>query len=123
MPPFFRHPASLEHDTGHGHPERADRIRAIEAELEARDWLGWEQVEAPRATEEQLLRIHPREYVEQVREFSERGVPFDMDTPTSPGTYEAALRAAGGACALVESLLSGGGRTGFSCLRPPGHHA
>ena len=123
MPPFFRHPASLEHDTGHGHPERADRIRAIEAELEARDWLGWDQVEAPRATEEQLLRIHPREYVEQVREFSERGVPFDMDTPTSPGTYEAALRAAGGACALVESLLSGGQRTAFSCLRPPGHHA
>ena len=79
MPPFLRHPASLEHDTGHGHPERADRIRAIEAELEARDWLGWEQVEAPRATEEQLIRIHPREYVEQVREFSERGVPFDMD--------------------------------------------
>ena len=123
MPPFFRHPASLEHDTGHGHPERADRIRAIEAELEARDWLGWDQVEAPRATEEQLLRIHPREYVEQVREYSERGVPFDMDTPTSPGTYEAALRAAGGAWALVESLLSGGERTGFSCLRPPGHHA
>jgi acetoin utilization deacetylase AcuC-like enzyme len=61
--------------------------------------------------------------VEQVREFSERGVPFDMDTPTSPGSYEAALRAAGGACALVESLLSGGERTGFSCLRPPGHHA
>ena len=123
MPPFFRHPASLEHDTGHGHPERADRIRAIEAELEARDWLGWEQIEAPRATEEQLLRIHPREYVEQVREFSERGVPFDMDTPTSPGTYEAALRAAGGACALAEALISGGERTGFSCLRPPGHHA
>ena len=123
MPPFFRHPASLEHDTGHGHPERADRIRAIEAELEARDWLGWDQVEAPRATEEQLLRIPPREYVEQVREFSERGVPFDMDTPTSPGTYEAALRAAGGACALVDSLLSGDERTGFSCLRPPGHHA
>ena len=42
MPPFFRHPASLEHDTGHGHPERADRIRAIEAELESREWLGWE---------------------------------------------------------------------------------
>ena len=123
MPPFFRHPASLEHDTGHGHPERADRIRAIEAELERRDWLGWDPAEAPRATEEQLLRIHPREYVEQVRELSERGVPFDIDTPTSPGSYEAALRAAGGACALVESLLADGERTGFSCLRPPGHHA
>jgi acetoin utilization deacetylase AcuC-like enzyme len=123
MPRFFRHPASLEHDTGFGHPERPDRIRAIEAELESRDWLGWEPVAAPRATEEQLLRVHPREYVEHVREFSERSRPFDIDTPTSPESYEAALRAAGGACALVESLLAGGERAGFSCLRPPGHHA
>jgi acetoin utilization deacetylase AcuC-like enzyme len=123
MPPFFRHPASLEHDTGFGHPERADRIRAIEAELEARDWLGWEPLEAPAATEEQLLRVHPREYVELVRELCARAQAFDMDTPTCPGSYEAALRAAGGACALVESLLTGGERVGFSCLRPPGHHA
>jgi acetoin utilization deacetylase AcuC-like enzyme len=123
MPPFLRHPASLEHDTGFGHPERADRIRAIEAELESRDWLGWEPVEAPSAAEEQLLRVHPREYIEQVREFSAAGRSFDADTPTAPGSYEAALRAAGGACALVESLLSGGERTGFSGLRPPGHHA
>ena len=123
MPPFFRHPSSLEHETGFGHPERADRIRAIEAALEARDWLGWEPLEAPAATEEQLLRVHPREYVELVRELSARSQAFDMDTPTSPGSYEAALRAAGGACALVESLLTGGERAGFSCLRPPGHHA
>ena len=123
MPPFFRHPASLGHDTGHGHPERADRIRAIEAVLESRDWLGWQPVEAPAATDEQLLRVHPREYVDEVRARSERGAAFDMDTPTSPGSYEAALRAAGGACALVESLLSGGERAGFSALRPPGHHA
>ena len=123
MPPFFRHPASLEHDTGFGHPERADRIRAIEAELESRDWLGWEPVEAPQATEEQLLRVHPREYLERVREFTAAGRAFDMDTPTSAGSFDAALRAAGGACALVEALISGGERTGFSALRPPGHHA
>jgi acetoin utilization deacetylase AcuC-like enzyme len=123
MPPFFRHPASLEHDTGHGHPERAERVRALEADLAGSDWLGWEPMEAPAATEEQLLRVHPREYVERVRSFSARGDAFDMDTPTSPGSYEAALRAAGGACALVESLMSGGERTGFSALRPPGHHA
>ena len=123
MPPFFRHPASLEHDTGHGHPERADRIRAIEAELESREWLGWEPREAPAATEEQLLRVHPAEYVARVRDMSARGEAFDLDTPTSPGSYEAALRAAGGACALAEALLGGGERTGFSALRPPGHHA
>ena len=123
MPPFFRHDASLEHDTGFGHPERADRIRAIEGELDSREWLGWERVEAPRATEEQLLRVHPAEYVQAVREHSERTQAFDLDTPTSPGSYEAALRAAGGACALAEALLTGGERTGFSSLRPPGHHA
>src|SRR5688572_15668863 len=123
MPAFFHHPASLEHDTGVGHPERADRIRAIEAELESREWLGWEPREAPAASDEQLLRVHPAEYVELVREMSERGAAFDMDTPTSPGSYEAALRAAGGACALVESLLADGERAGFSALRPPGHHA
>jgi acetoin utilization deacetylase AcuC-like enzyme len=123
MPPFFRHASSLEHDTGFGHPERPDRIRAIEAELEGRDWLGWELVEAPAATDERLLRVHPREYVDAVREHSERGQAFDVDTPTSPGSYGAALRAAGGACALAEALLRGGERVGFSCLRPPGHHA
>jgi acetoin utilization deacetylase AcuC-like enzyme len=123
MPQFFRHDSSLAHDTGFGHPERPERIRAIEAELDARDWLGWERVEAPAATDEQLLRIHPREYVDAVRDHSARGQAFDVDTPTSPGSYEAALRAAGGACALAEALLRGGERTGFSCLRPPGHHA
>ena len=118
MPPFFRHPASLGHETGHGHPERPDRIRAIEGELESRGWLGWTPVEAPRATEEQLLRVHPGEYVERVRSMSERSAAFDMDTPTSPGSYEAALRAAGGACALVEALLSGGERLTSATLAP-----
>jgi acetoin utilization deacetylase AcuC-like enzyme len=138
VPLFFRHPASLDHDTGPGHPERADRMRAIEGELESRGMLGrahpagagasrtalgWEVRDAPRATEEQLMRVHPPDYVELVREMSARGAAFDLDTPTSRGSYEAALRAAGGACALVESLLGGGERVGFSALRPPGHHA
>jgi acetoin utilization deacetylase AcuC-like enzyme len=138
VPLFLRHPSSLDHDTGPGHPERAERIRAIEAELERRGMLGrahpaepgasrtalgWEVRDAPRATEEQLLRVHPPEYVERVREMSARGAAFDLDTPTSPGSWEAALRSAGGACTLVESLLGDGERVGFSALRPPGHHA
>ena len=123
MPVFFHHPSSLDHDTGWGHPERAERIRAVEAALEGRDWLGWEPREAPRATEEQLLAVHSREHVEAVRGMSARAGAFDLDTPTSEGSWEAALRAAGGACALVEALLGGGERAGFSALRPPGHHA
>jgi len=121
VPVYFSHPSSLEHDTGLGHPERADRIRAIEAELEQRDWLRFERREAPQVTIEQLLAVHPESYVELVRETSARSGAFDLDTPTSPGSWEAALHAAGGACALVEALL-GGERVGFSALRPPGHH-
>ena len=123
MPVLFRHPSSLEHDTGPGHPERIERIRAIEAELSGRDWVGYELRDAPAVSDEQLLAVHPQDYVDLVRATCDRGAAFDLDTPTSgPGSYDAALHAAGGACALVEAL-SAGEPVGFSALRPPGHHA
>jgi acetoin utilization deacetylase AcuC-like enzyme len=105
------------------HPERADRIRAVEAALAARDWLGWEVREAPAASEEQLLRVHPREYVEHIRAACADGQALDLDTPVVPASWDAALHAAGGACALVDALLSGAAPTAFAVLRPPGHHA
>jgi acetoin utilization deacetylase AcuC-like enzyme len=121
-PLLLRHPSSLEHETG-AHPERADRIRAIEAELASRDWLGWEVRDAPEAELDRILAVHSRSHVDAVRELSARGVAFDLDTPTSPGSWQAALHSAGGACALVEALLRREAPTGFSLLRPPGHHA
>ena len=123
MPLLMSHPSSLLHETGLGHPERVDRMHAITAELERRDWLGFEKREAPAVSVEQLLAVHSREHVDSVRETSARGGAFDLDTPTSTGSWEAALHAAGGACALVEALMDGGERVGFSLLRPPGHHA
>jgi acetoin utilization deacetylase AcuC-like enzyme len=123
VPVFLEHPSSLAHDTGFGHPERPDRIRAIEAELERREWLGWERRRAPTAPLARLLAVHPRSHVDAVRKISARAGAFDLDTPTSPGSWEAALHAAGGACAMVETLLSGEESVGFSALRPPGHHA
>jgi acetoin utilization deacetylase AcuC-like enzyme len=122
VPVYFSHPSSLEHDTGVGHPERAERIRAIEAELERRDWLGYERREAPAASIEQLTAVHTAAFVDFVRDTTARAGAFDLDTPTSQGSWEAALHAAGGACALAEALL-GGEPVGFSGLRPPGHHA
>jgi acetoin utilization deacetylase AcuC-like enzyme len=121
-PLYLRHPSSLDHETGM-HPERADRIRAIEAALAARDWLGWETREAPAATEEQLLRVHTQDHVERIRAACAHSQPLDLDTPVVPASWDAALHAAGGACALVDALLGGSAPTGFAALRPPGHHA
>jgi acetoin utilization deacetylase AcuC-like enzyme len=67
--------------------------------------------------------VHPDSHVAAVRELSERGGAFDMDTPAGPGSWEAALHAAGGACAMVDALLGGEAGCGFSIARPPGHHA
>ncbi len=122
-PLYVRHGSSLEHQTG-VHPEGPGRIPAIEGELERRDWLGYRRMEAPAVDREALLRIHPAGYVDVVRTMSERGGgAFDPDTMVSEGSYNAALHAAGGACALVDELLSGAAYTGFCGLRPPGHHA
>ena len=124
MPPglYFHHPSSLEHETG-AHPENKARIPAIEKELERRDWLGWQQREAPAATAEQLERIHPQEHVDHIRGVVESGGGwFDADTCASPGSFDAALHAAGGACAVVDTVMSGEAPVAFAGLRPPGHH-
>jgi len=124
---YFSHPSSLEHDPRlglPGHPEQPDRLRAIEAALAERDWLGWERREAPAASEEELMLVHSREHVERIRELCRSGGgAIDADTFGGERSYEAARHAAGGACAMVRALLAGEAAVGFSALRPPGHHA
>jgi acetoin utilization deacetylase AcuC-like enzyme len=122
-PVWLRHDAHLAHDIP-GHPERPQRIRALEAEMSAHDWFGCERRQAPAARREQLLAVHPESHVELIESLSARGGGMlDMDTSVVAGTYEAALRAAGGACGLVDALLGDGAPAGVSALRPPGHHA
>ncbi len=122
-PVYLSHPASLAHDTG-SHPERAARITAIEAELARHDWLGMERVEAPRVEAQTLTAIHPVRYVRGIEELCLRGGgSIDADTFVVEASYEAALRAAGGAVRLVDLLCGGEASTGISALRPPGHHA
>jgi len=124
---YFSHPSSLEHDPRQGlpgHPEQPGRVRAIEAALGERDWLGWERREAPAASEEELMLVHPREHVEAIRGLCRAGGGLiDADTFAGEPSYEAALHAAGGACAMTRALLAGEAEVGFSALRPPGHHA
>jgi acetoin utilization deacetylase AcuC-like enzyme len=124
---YFSHPSSLRHDPRQGlpgHPEQPDRLRAIEAALAERDWLGWERREAPAASEEELTLVHSPEHVERIRELSRSGGgAVDADTFAGRHSYEAALHAAGGACAMTRALIGGEAEVGFSALRPPGHHA
>jgi acetoin utilization deacetylase AcuC-like enzyme len=122
-PVFLHHPSSLEHDTG-AHPERAERIVAIESELERLGWLGFERIDSPAVERETLTAVHPERYVEWIERVAARGGgALDMDTLMSSGSYNAALHAAGGAVHLVDLLLDGSAPTGFSSHRPPGHHA
>ena len=120
---YLRHSSSLAHDTG-AHPENAERLRAIEAALDSEDWLGLEPVEAPRATREQLLRVHAPEHIDSIAAFCESGGGMiDMDTIAVEASYEAALHAAGGAVHAVDIMLGDDERLAFCGLRPPGHHA
>jgi acetoin utilization deacetylase AcuC-like enzyme len=82
--------------------------------------------QAPEATREQLLLAHPESYVDAIlaqRPPPGRLVQLDADTVMSAGSAEAALRAAGGACAAVDAVMEGWAHTAFVATRPPGHHA
>ena len=121
-PLYFSHPACLEHETGE-HPERPARIQAIEAELERRDWLGYQRRQAPAAPLDAVTAVHEEGYVDAVRSTSASLGSLDDETVLSPGSYRASLHAAGGACAMVDALLAGEARAAFCGTRPPGHHA
>jgi acetoin utilization deacetylase AcuC-like enzyme len=120
---WLRHELSLAHDVP-GHPERPARIVALEAEMERHDWFGCELVEAPAASQDALRAVHPERHIRYIDELSAGGGGrVDMDTIAVEATYAAALRAAGGGVGLVDALMTGEAATGFSALRPPGHHA
>jgi acetoin utilization deacetylase AcuC-like enzyme len=120
---LFTHAACFDHDPGAGHPESPSRLRAVLDALVTRD--GLEVREAPRASRGQLLRVHDAAHVDHV----EACVPgigtrrLDADTLMSPGSLEAALRAAGACCAAVDAVIAGPACRAFCALRPPGHHA
>ena len=119
------HPACLEHDMGEGHPERPDRVRAIERALESEAFQMLARDAAPRADLAAIARVHPQDYIEAIRAAAPKHGPtaIDQDTSMSPGTFEAALRAAGGAVFAVDEVMGGKVRNAFVSTRPPGHHA
>jgi len=122
---LITHPAFLEHLTPLGHPERPDRLRAIERALEAEKFQTLARSQAPLASLDAIALCHPMQYITEVREAAPREglIHLDADTAMSPGTFEAALRAAGGAIHAVDEVLTKKAANAFVAARPPGHHA
>jgi len=123
---LFSHRACLHHDMGPHHPECPDRLRAVLRALEAEEFSDLIRDEAPQATMEQLIRVHPQRYVEAIlaiRPELDELVPLDGDTLMNWGSAEAALRAAGAAVAAVDAVCRKEVRRVFCAVRPPGHHA
>ena len=123
---FITHPDCLKHDMGAGHPEQPARLTAIEDQLIASGIdSALQRYEAPLATDEQLARVHPIEYVRAIREAAPATgtVHLDPDTAMNPHSLNAALRAAGAGVLAVDLVFQKKNSSAFCAVRPPGHHA
>jgi len=122
---LYTHAACLLHSAGPGHPESPARLRAVLEALDEDRFAGIGRIEAPRATREQLLRVHDPALIDFVAAATpdEGFVRLDADTGMSPDSLEAALRAAGAVCAAVDATIDTGATRAFCAVRPPGHHA
>ena len=115
--------SSLQHDTGEGHPERPERVEAVQRGLIG-SGLNVTEIEAPRIHRSELGLAHDASYIEMIEAYCTLGGgALDMDTVVSQASWDAALTAAGGVLALTEELRERSDCTGFAITRPPGHHA
>jgi acetoin utilization deacetylase AcuC-like enzyme len=119
---LYTHDAFAGHVTPPGHPEQVARLSVIAAALEG---TTLDRRAAPLAPEAAVLRCHPAGYVTRVRAAvpAQGWIQLDGDTSLSPGSYDAAMRAVGAACAAVDAVLTNDDNTAFVACRPPGHHA
>lgn len=122
---LYTHPIFLEHLTVPGHPERPDRLRAIDKVLADPRFDGLDRQEPEMADEDLILLAHPEDFRERVRvAIPEEGTArVDADTIASPRSWEAALTAIGAAAAAVDDVFTGAADNVFVAARPPGHHA
>ena len=127
---YYSHADCHGHDMGRGHPECPQRLDAINDHLIAVGLANaLDHRDAPRATLAQLERAHAAAHVHELRDLAEpltasgERRALDPDTSAGPGTWEAALRAAGAAVAATDAVLDGQVANAFCAVRPPGHHA
>jgi len=122
---LITHPACLHHELPPGHPERPARLQEVLKALDAGEFRALLRKSAPQAAPEALVRPHAREFVDAIlAAIPESGfVRLDSDTIASPGSGEAALRAAGAVVLGVDMVIAGEAKNAFCAVRPPGHHA
>jgi acetoin utilization deacetylase AcuC-like enzyme len=118
-------PIFLEHLVLNGHPERPDRLRAIDKALGAPQFAPLVRRKAPMADEATLETAHDAGYVAFIKESvpAEGFARLDADTAMSPKSFVAASHAAGAVCMAVDEVLGGFAANAFCAVRPPGHHA
>ncbi len=118
--PSFRPPAPH----APGHPERVDRLRALDRIFEQEKFSALLRESAPAGQRDDIIRVHPEDFVDAMAEASpaEGLVRIDSDTIMSPGSWEAVTRAVGGACYAVDEVVARKVDNAFVCTRPPGHH-
>lgn len=122
---LLTHSASLNHLMPPGHPERVERLVALEEVFAQERFAALRREEAPLGLLESVALCHDAHYVEELRHVApDKGLVYlDADTSMSPGTWEAALRGVGGAVAATDAVMTGKAANAFVATRPPGHHA
>lgn len=124
---YITHPTCRLHMMRSWHPESPQRLDAINDRLLASGVAYYvREAEAPKASEEDLLRVHKSDYVAFIRDNIPEGGYFNIDTEETclnPHTYQAALRAAGSGIYAVDEIMAGHAKNAFCSVRPPGHHA
>src|SRR5438093_5411295 len=114
-----------DHDTGTGHPERPERVRAALGGIDAAHLNdAVTRLEPRAATRAELERVHRPSYLDALARFCAfGGGPLDPDTSVVEGSWSTAVLTAGTGVAAVEALRRGEGTAAFIAMRPPGHHA
>ncbi len=122
---LYTDPRFVEHDTRPGHPERPERMRAVEQGVTDSTVIDDLVRAAPRSAEiDELAAVHQRSYLEALERFCESGGGMlDPDTVAAAGSWGIARLAAGAGLDAIERLRAGDADAAFMAVRPPGHHA
>ena len=118
-------PVFLTHIVPGGHPERPDRLRAIERVLAGDTFAGLIRHGATPVGDDVLASAHTEAYIAEMHAaVPESGiVQIESDTYLCPQSFTVAAHAAGAAVLAVDEVMSGRAANAFCAIRPPGHHA